>query len=105
MNKSELVKALSEEAHIPLVEASLFVDTFMENVEQSLLNEDRVEIRGFGSFKVKNYKGYKGRNPKSGDSVAVPPKRLPVFRPGKELKDLLNNYSSSRRPPRRSPWL
>jgi len=94
MNKSELVKALSEEAHIPLVEASLFVDTFMENVEQSLLNEDRVEIRGFGSFKVKNYKGYKGRNPKSGDSVAVPPKRLPVFRPGKELKDLLNNSSS-----------
>lgn len=90
MNKSELVKALSDEANIPLVEASIYVDTFLESVEKALAEEDRVEIRGFGSFKVKEYKGYKGRNPKSGESVAVPPKKLPVFRPGKELKDLLN---------------
>lgn len=91
MNKSELVKALSDEASIPSIEASVYVDTFLEKVGKALLTDGRVEIRGFGSFKVKKYKGYKGRNPKSGNSVAVPPKKLPVFRPGKELKDLLNN--------------
>jgi integration host factor subunit beta len=91
MNKSELVKALSDEASIPSIEASVYVDTFLEKVGKALLADGRVEIRGFGSFKVKKYKGYKGRNPKSGNSVAVPPKKLPVFRPGKELKDLLNN--------------
>jgi integration host factor subunit beta len=90
MNKSELVKALSDEVNIPLVEASVYVDTFLDSVGKALVEEDRVEIRGFGSFKVKEYKGYKGRNPKSGESVSVPPKKLPVFRPGKELKDLLN---------------
>ena len=56
----------------------------------ALVDGDRVEIRGFGSFKVKDYRGYTGRNPKSGDVVNVAPKRLPFFRPGKELKELLN---------------
>lgn len=90
MNKSELVKFLAEEANIPLDEAGMFVDTFFDSVRTSLLRGERVEIRGFGSFKIKDYKGYQGRNPKTGDSVQVPPKKLPVFRAGKELKDLLN---------------
>ena len=59
-------------------------------MKDSLLAGDRVEIRGFGSFKVKGYRGYKGRNPKTGDNVEVPPKRLPVFRAGKELKEIIN---------------
>ena len=56
----------------------------------AVVDGDRVEIRGFGSFKVKGYKGYTGRNPKSGEVVTVAPKRLPFFRPGKELKEFLN---------------
>ncbi|THB62802.1 MAG: integration host factor subunit beta [Desulfovibrio sp.] len=90
MNKSELVKVLAEEVSIPLDEAGMFVDTFFDSVRTSLLRGERVEIRGFGSFKIKEYKGYLGRNPKTGQSVQVPPKKLPVFRAGKELKDLLN---------------
>lgn len=90
MNKSELVKELAEQVNLPLDEAGLFVDTFFDSVRQYLLRGERVEIRGFGSFKVKEYKGYMGRNPKTGEGVSVPPKRLPVFRAGKELKELLN---------------
>ncbi len=91
MNKSELVKSLSEELDMPITEASLYVETFFDCVREALLEDARVEIRGFGSFKIKEYEGYQGRNPKSGISVDVPPKKLPVFRTGKELKDLLND--------------
>lgn len=90
MNKSELVRALAEEYELPVEDATMMVNTFFDCVRDALLEGDRVEIRGFGSFKIKGYRGYKGRNPKTGDSVAVPPKRLPVFRAGKELKDILN---------------
>ncbi|NHZ48166.1 HU family DNA-binding protein [Nitratidesulfovibrio liaohensis] len=90
MNKSELVRALAEEHELPVEDATVVVNTFFDCVRDALLDGDRVEIRGFGSFKIKGYRGYKGRNPKTGDSVAVPPKRLPVFRAGKELKDILN---------------
>ncbi|QJT08040.1 HU family DNA-binding protein [Oceanidesulfovibrio marinus] len=90
MNKSELIKKLSEENNIPLDEAALVVNTFVGSVKDSLFNGDRVEIRGFGSFKIKGYGGYVGRNPKSGEVVEVKPKQLPFFRAGKELKDFLN---------------
>ena len=90
MNKSELIRTLSEETNIPIEEATIVVNTFIDNMKDSLLAGDRVEIRGFGSFKVKGYRGYKGRNPKTGDNVEVPPKRLPVFRAGKELKEIIN---------------
>lgn len=91
MNKSELVKAMAEENDIPLEEAVVIVNVFFDSVRDALLQDDRVEIRGFGSFKTRGYKGYEGRNPKTGDKVAVPPKKLPVFRAGKQLKDLLNS--------------
>ena len=90
MNKSELVQVLADDAKLPLVDAALVVNTFVDCVKESLLANGRVEIRGFGSFKVKQYKGYVGRNPKTGIRVEVPPKRLPFFRAGKELKDFLN---------------
>ncbi len=90
MNKSELIKALSEEANLPMEDAALVVTTFVDCMKDSLLAGERVEIRGFGSFKVKEYEGYTGRNPKTGDSVTVEPKRLPFFRAGKELKEFLN---------------
>lgn len=90
MNKSELIKNLSDESNLPLDEAALVVNTFVDCMKESLLAGERVEIRGFGSFKIKEYEGYAGRNPKTGESVVVEPKRLPFFRAGKELKEYLN---------------
>ena len=90
MNKSELVKALADQANISLDEATLVVNTFVDSMKDSLLEGGRVEIRGFGSFKVKEYGSYAGRNPRTGEKVAVEPKRLPFFRAGKELKEDLN---------------
>ena len=84
MNKSELVKALADQANISLDEATLVVNTFVDSMKDSLLEGGRVEIRGFGSFKVKEYGSYAGRNPRTGEKVAVEPKRLPFFRAGKE---------------------
>ena len=90
MTKSELVKALADQANISLDEATLVVNTFVDSMKDSLLEGGRVEIRGFGSFKVKEYGSYAGRNPRTGEKVAVEPKRLPFFRAGKELKEYLN---------------
>ena len=90
MNKSELVKALADQSNISLDEATLVVNTFVDSMKDSLLEGGRVEIRGFGSFKVKEYGSYAGRNPRTGEKVAVEPKRLPFFRAGKELKEYLN---------------
>ena len=90
MNKSEPVKALADQANISLDEATLVVNTFVDSMKDSLLEGGRVEIRGFGSFKVKEYGSYAGRNPRTGEKVAVEPKRLPFFRAGKELKEYLN---------------
>lgn len=90
MNKSELIKALAEENNLPLEEAAVVVNVFFDSVKDALIQGDRVEIRGFGSFKMKEYGGYTGRNPKTGEVVVVPPKKLPFFRSGKELKEFLN---------------
>ena len=90
MNKSELVKALADQANISLDEATLVVNTFVDSMKESLLEGGRVEIRGFGSFKVKEYGSYAGRNPRTGEKVVAEPKRLPSLRAGKELKEYLN---------------
>lgn len=90
MNKSELIKTLAEQSNVSIDEATLVVSTFIDCMKDALLAGDRVEIRGFGSFKVKEYEGYAGRNPRTGEKVEVTPKRLPFFRAGKELKEYLN---------------
>ncbi len=90
MNKSELIKAVADKNDISLEEAVIVVNTFFTTIREELLQGNRVEIRGFGSFKIKEYEGYQGRNPKSGQHVRVKPKKLPFFRPGKELKEFLN---------------
>lgn len=90
MNKSELIATLAEDSNISMDEAALVVNTFIDSIKDALASGDRVEIRGFGSFKMKDYGGYTGRNPKSGELVEVQPKRLPFFRTGKELKEFLN---------------
>lgn len=90
MNKSELIKALADEAQISIGDAQLVVETMFNSMRERLLEGDRIEIRGFGSFKMKDYEGYAGRNPKTGEQVSVAPKRLPFFKAGKELKDFVN---------------
>ncbi|MDR1659246.1 MAG: integration host factor subunit beta [Desulfovibrio sp.] len=90
MNKSELIKTLADETNISLDDATMAVNTFVESMKKSLLAGDRIEIRGFGSFKIKEYGGYSGRNPKTGEKISVVPKRLTFFRAGKELKEFIN---------------
>ena len=90
MNKSELIKTLAEQSDISMDEATLVVNTFFDCMKEALLQGDRVEIRGFGSFKIKEFGAYAGRNPRTGEKVEVQPKRLPFFRAGKELKEFLN---------------
>lgn len=91
MNKSELIRSLAEDLDISIEESTEIVSTFFDSMKEALKNGDRVEIRGFGSFKIKEYKGYEGRNPKTGETVNVTPKKLPFFRAGKELKEYLNS--------------
>ncbi len=86
MNKSQLIKKLAESQKLPVSKAEEVVNTFFGEIERAFLNSERVEIRGFGSFKIKHYKGYKGRNPKTGEIIEVKPKKLPFFKVGKELK-------------------
>jgi len=87
MNKLELIEALRNEANITKEESRKLVQIFFDTISDSLSTENRVEIRGLCSFYVKVYKGYTGRNPKTGESVSIHPKRLPFFKCGKELKE------------------
>ena len=75
-----------EEKGFPLSTAKEIVDIFFDDMTQALIKGDRVEIRGFGTFKMKAYKGYTGRYPKTGVKTEVKPKRLPVFKVGKDLR-------------------
>jgi integration host factor subunit beta len=91
MNKSDLMEALSKETGLPKVKSEEVVNTVFDQMADALAEGKRVEIRGFGSFKVKDYKGYIGRNPKSGELIHVRPKRLPFFKCGKELKERVDH--------------
>ena len=90
MNKSELSHLLAVHADLPENEAGLFVDIMFSEMKKALLAGNRVEIRGFGSFKIKEYKSFAGRNPKTGEPLTVEPKKLPFFKAGRELKEYIN---------------
>jgi integration host factor subunit beta len=87
MNKSQLIEALAKAENITLKKAEMVVNAVFENMADALVQKERIEIRGFGSFKVKFYDGYKGRNPKTGDLIKVDGKKLPFFKVGKELRE------------------
>jgi integration host factor subunit beta len=87
MTKTELIKAFKNESGLSQKEAITVVDLFFNEMTDTLSKGQRVEIRGFCSFYVKNYKAYAGRNPKTGDRVTVAPKKLPFFKCGKELRE------------------
>ena len=86
INKSELVDALSDEENLAVKEATSIIDTILKTMSEALARGESVELRGFGTFHVKLYGGYQGRNPKNGEVVAVKPKKLPAFKVGKHLK-------------------
>ena len=90
MNKAELATKVSERANITLKAAKVIVDSLFDGMRESLEKGERIEIRGFGSFALRQYGGYKGRNPKTGEIVDVPSKKLPHFKVGKELKEMVN---------------
>lgn len=90
MNRDNLIKKVSERMKIRPREAKEIVDNMFDAMKEGLEKGERIEIRGFGSFVMRQYGGYKGRNPKTGEIVDVPPKKLPHFKVGKELKDLVN---------------
>ncbi len=99
MNKAKLTKRVSERMNIPSITAKVIVDTIFDSMRETLKKGGRIDIRGFGTFVVRQYRGYKGRNPKTGKSVDVPPKKLPFFKVGKELKEMLNNMEGSQGEP------
>ena len=87
MNKLELISTLKERANLTKSEAAEVVKIFFDSLSESFIDGERVEIRGFCSFHIKEYQSYTGRNPKTGEKVIIPPKRLPFFKCGKELKE------------------
>ncbi|MDB4981731.1 MAG: histone family protein DNA-binding protein [Myxococcales bacterium] len=91
MTKSDLVDALCEAQKMPKGRAELLVNVIFDSMEASLRRGERIEIRGFGSFEIREYRAYEGRNPRTGSAVAVRPKRLPFFKVGKELKERVND--------------
>ena len=93
MKKADLIKKVSEKEGIPVKAATTIMDTLFDSMMESLEKGDRIEIRGFGSFAVRHYNAYKGRNPKTGQIVEIPPKRLPFFKVGKELKEMVNKQT------------
>lgn len=91
MNRSELILRYAEYANLPKKKAELIVDNIFELMKQALEKQDRIELRGFGSFVNKTYQSYTGRNPRTGESITVSPKKLPFFKVGKELKELIDS--------------
>ena len=90
MTKSELIERVADSAKLTKGRAELVVTTIFDAMVDALRRSDGIEIRGFGSFTVRQYKSYEGRNPRTGDAVHVSPKRLPFFKVGKELRARVN---------------
>ncbi len=95
MTKADLINVISEKAGITRVKAETVVNTVFDSMVEALLKNDRIEIRGFGSFVNREYEAYRGRNPRTGEVINVEQKRLPFFKVGKELKEDINTGKSS----------
>lgn len=90
MNKSELIEALAVQKDLTYKKSEEIVNIVFDTMAKTLIEGGRIEIRGFGSFIVKDYKSYTGRNPKTGEIIDVKPKKLPFFKVGKELRERVN---------------
>ena len=94
VTKAALVEEVSRAADLTKKHAEVIVDTVFRSIVTALRRGEKIELRGFGSFRLRQREPRKGRNPKTGDRVDVPPKRIPYFKPGKELRELINRASA-----------
>jgi integration host factor subunit beta len=90
MTKADLIEEVSRAVEMSRKDSEVIVETIMDSIVRALRSSDKIEIRGFGSFRTRERRSRVGRNPKTGARVEVPPKRVPYFKPSKELKDLIN---------------
>ncbi len=95
MTKAELVEEVSRVSDLTKKHSEVIVDTVFKSIIDALHRGEKIELRGFGSFRLRKREPRKGRNPKTGDKVDVPPKKVPYFKPGKELKDLINKEAEA----------
>lgn len=91
MNKSDIIEKIAESAKLHHKKAEEVVNMIFDEMSDAMLRGDRIEIRGFGSFMVKEYGAYVGRNPRTGESIKVTPKKLPFFKVGKELRERVDD--------------
>ena len=103
MTKSDLIEKVATQLNLPKGKAELIINCIFDSMEESLKDGQRIEIRGFGSFEIRRYKAYEGRNPRTGSPVGVNPKRLPFFKVGKELKERVNAGGAPQRVPAPPP--
>ena len=94
MTKADLIEEVSRLAELTRKDSEIIVETIFDSVVRSLRSGDKIEIRGFGSFRTRQRKPRVGRNPKTGARVEVPAKKIPYFKPSKELKDVINHGKS-----------
>lgn len=94
VTKSELIEMVAQRTGMTKGRAEMVVSTIFDSMTEALARGDGIEIRGFGSFTVRQYKSYEGRNPRTGDVVHVPPKKLPFFKVGKDLRERVNGQAS-----------
>ena len=95
MTKAELVEEVSRVSDLTKKHSEVIVDTVFQSIVDALHRGEKIELRGFGSFRLRKRQPRTGRNPRTGARVDVPPKRVPYFKPGKELKDLLHDQAST----------
>lgn len=91
MTKADLVDEVSNLTNLTKKETEVIVNTIFDNITEALVKGDKVELRGFGSFRIRQRNARKGRNPKTGSSVSVPEKRVPFFKVGKRLREIVNS--------------
>jgi integration host factor subunit beta len=94
LTKADLIEEVLRVTELPRKESESIVETIFDSIIESLQKGDKIEIRGFGSFRTRERRGRTGRNPKTGEKVEVPPKKIPFFKPSKELKDFVNSANS-----------
>ena len=90
MTKAQLIDEVARVADLSRKHAELVIDIFFQSIVNALGRGEKIELRGFGSFRIRKRNARQGRNPKTGENVSVPAKRIPYFKPGRELKELLN---------------
>lgn len=98
MTKADLIEEVTRVTELPRKESEMVVETIFDSIIEALQKSDKIEIRGFGSFRTRQRRGRIGRNPKTGAKVEVPPKRIPFFKPSKELKDFVNTSKPAAAP-------